>query len=250
MSEVELKAVRDLYAYVPDSCKAAFSVEVDCLYQVIFERDKLRQQLEAAEARIVDLTEVVASCENLAASDLKKINGLEVQLRVASEINYELTGCKAENADLRRESYKLISAIREAREQKPIYQTQHYDESHWHDTDKNNFKVCESLSHVKTRILYAAPVPAMPIQDDNNGVLVDLLRNVWKHGFDSENYDDIDFCNQITIAQSNDSGKIIPNEPTLEAIKVLKCWVKNGEEFKAYKSLVAAINKSEVNPSC
>lgn len=34
--------------------------------------------------------------------------------------------------------------------------------------------------------------------------LAKLLRDVWKHGFDAEHHDDIDYCNKITIVQSQE----------------------------------------------
>jgi hypothetical protein len=98
------------------------------------ENKQLRQKLEAAEARVVDLEEVIASCQHLAASDMRKINELE-------------------------------AAIREAREQKPecwIWETGHHSGVY----DFEEEAIDGSKNGEKIKPLYESPVPAMPIQDD------------------------------------------------------------------------------------
>lgn len=72
----------------------------------------------------------------------------------------------------------------------------------------------------------------------------------------AENYDDIDFCNDVTIAQGNEDFigsyhfKNVPKELTLEMLKVVKCFVKAGDEYRFYNALLSSVpvtaNKAEV----
>lgn len=65
--------------------------------------------------------------------------------------------------------------------------------------------------------------PAVTVPDAS---MVNLLRTVWKHGFDSESHDDIDFCNHITIAQSDDSPRITEQDAREFAISFLRAFNK------------------------
>lgn len=51
--------------------------------------------------------------------------------------------------------YKLAPTIQE-QANAPIYQTQHYDETCWYDTNKSNYDICSHLEYVKTRVVYAS----------------------------------------------------------------------------------------------
>lgn len=113
-----------------------------------------------------------------------------------------------ENDRLKSELESLRAQLKAAQDQEPIGHVDHSDcdvtggERFIHIYADQDLKIGQKV--------YAAPIPAQPspavaVPDTS---MVNLLRKVWKHGFDSENYDDIDFCNQITIAQSDDSPRI------------------------------------------
>jgi len=125
------------------------------------ENKQLRQKLEAAEARVVDLEEVIASYQHLAASDMRKINELE-------------------------------AAIREAREQKP-YAYEHFASDAYsclaYGDDTDNVFNDSTMSYINNQMLkvevkplFERPVPAMPIQDDKWVTITNEEWNIPKIG--------------------------------------------------------------------
>lgn len=172
---------------------------------------------------------------NLLEGANETIKGLKIDLDVAikqrdglANFNPDWDRLEAAQESLREHMQLLLdknveleslrAQLKAAQEQEPLCEVV--------QLNQDRYLSLTCIGAVKPQVgdkLYAAPIPAQQSPAAPNASMVNLLRKVWTHGFDAENYDDIDFCNEITIAQSDDSNQspavVVPNSWDEQAYK-------------------------------